>query len=55
MALLIVIKRLIGAVLFIFYVAIFGITVFPFLLIFFGINKANAWMDRNIPFSDWID
>jgi hypothetical protein len=51
-----VIKRLTGMIFFILGLVIFGITVFPIIFLFFGIDKANDWMDRNIlPFVEWWD
>jgi hypothetical protein len=47
-------KRLIGLILFLFGALVCGLTVFPFLFLFFGIEKANSWMDNNIlPLVGW--
>jgi hypothetical protein len=51
-----VIKRLTGMIFFILGLVICGMTVFPLIFLFFGIDKANDWMDRNIlPFVEWWD
>ncbi len=50
------IKRLTGLVLFVLGVFICGITVYPFLFLFFGFEVAGKWMDRNIlPITGWWD
>lgn len=47
-------KRLAGFALFFISMLFFGCTVFSFLCIFYGIDRANEFMDDNVlPFVDW--
>lgn len=47
-------KRTTGLVLFFTLALIFGITVFPLLTVFSGIDRANDFMDRNVlPLVEW--
>jgi uncharacterized membrane protein len=48
------IKRIAGLVLFFTLAFVFGITVFPLLTVFAGIDKANDFMNRNVlPLVEW--